>query len=213
MMKNNMTIFYIVRHGETDWNKKRIVQGQTETLLTELGLKQAEEVAKLLKKIQFDFAFSSDLFRSKKTTEIIALEHNLEVQSSKLLREKRMGKLQGQPSHVLIAHTELANALNMEERKKHRVASDAESDQEVIDRVFTFIRETALAYPGKKILVGTHGGVMRLILIELGIMAYNEFYDKRFINGGYIKLISDGVEFFVDETHGFEARQKGASDL
>jgi broad specificity phosphatase PhoE len=84
MMKNNtMTTFYLVRHGETDWNKQRIIQGQEDIPLNETGIQQAENAAKLMKSIPFDLAYSSDLMRAKRTTEIIALEHNLAVEATR----------------------------------------------------------------------------------------------------------------------------------
>ena len=67
----------------------------------------------------------------------------------------------------------------------------------LLQRIFTFLRETAIAYPGKNILVGTHYGVLRTILIHLGVKTHEEFENMRMKNGGYIKLDSDGVEFFV----------------
>jgi broad specificity phosphatase PhoE len=213
MMKNNLTTFYLIRHGETDWNKTGKTQGQTDTQLNDTGIQQAKEAAELFKKVTFDFAFSSDLMRAKRTADIIALEHNLAIKTTKLLREKHFGSLTTKPYSVIMTHSKLMSALNKEEKMKYRVASDAENDEELAARVFTFLRETALAYPGKNILVGTHGGVLRIILIHLGITSYEEYEHMRMRNTGYIKLLSDGVDFFVKETNGFEARQKATSDL
>lgn len=66
--------------------------------------------------------------------------------------------------------------------------------------MFTYLREVAVAYQGKDILVVSHGGVMRILLDHLG---------KRVARGAtantaYIKLESDGVEFFVKETEGIK---------
>ena len=213
MTRNKITTFYLVRHGETDWNKKGITQGQTDTLLNDLGIKQAEEAAQLLNKIKFDFAFSSDLIRAKRTTEIIALDHKVATETTNLLRERNFGSLTKKPYQLVSDHFKLMTKLSEGERKKYRVAPDAENDEEFISRIFTFLRETALAYPGKKILIGTHSGVLRIILIHLGYKTHKEYENMRMKNGGYIKLESDGVEFFIKETNGFEERQKGASDL
>ncbi len=213
MMKNNMTTFYLIRHGETDWNKNRIVQGQNDTLLNALGEKQAKESALKFKDMHFDLAFSSDLLRAKRTAEIISLEHNLAVQTTKALRERAFGSLEKKSSDKVLAHQKLLMELKNEARKTYKFAGDAESDEEIAQRVFRFLRETAVAYPDKKILVGTHGGVLRIILLHLGIASYEELENKRFVNAGYITLRSDGTEFIVDETFGFEPRQKGSSDL
>jgi phosphoserine phosphatase len=212
-MKNKLTTFYLVRHGETDWNKNGTTQGQTNTLLNETGIKQAGEVALILKNKSFDLAFSSDLIRAKKTAEIIALEHKIAVQTTELLRERNFGSLTAQPYQLVTDHFKLMKKLTKNERRKYRVAPDAENDEEFVARIFTFLRETAVAYPGKKILIGTHSGVLRMILIHLGYITHKEYENMRMRNGGYVKLASDGIEFFVEETAGFDQRQKGTSDL
>jgi broad specificity phosphatase PhoE len=202
-----MTKFYIVRHGETDWNKQKKAQGHTDIPLNETGEVQAKDVAKLLKDIKFDLAFSSDLLRAKRTAEIIALEHNLAVQTTEALREKGLGTLEGKSTNVFRAELELLKALSHEERIKHRFNDESEIEEEFISRIFTFLRETAIAYPEKNILVGTHGGVLHMLLVHLGVMTYNESDMTKIHNAAYIKVESDGVEFFVKEQVGIEPRK------
>ncbi|HWY80217.1 MAG TPA: histidine phosphatase family protein [Candidatus Sulfotelmatobacter sp.] len=206
-MKNNLTTFYLVRHGETDWNKKRILQGQTDIQLNETGEEQAKKVAQQFKNIEFDLVFSSDLLRAKRTAEIIALEHKLAVQATKKLRERKFGSLEGKPSNILLTYEKLLRALTIEERKKMRIAPEAENDDEFAARIITFLRETAITYPNKNILAATHSGVLRILIIHLGFMTYEKFDTMRFINGGYLKLESDGVEFFIKEMHGLVSRK------
>lgn len=211
-MDSNLTTFYIVRHGETDWNKKRLIQGQTDTALNELGINQAQKIAEKFKDVHFDLAFSSDLLRAKRTAEIIALEHKLAVQATERLRERKFGSLEGQPGETLKIHSKLMLALNEEARKKIRITPDAENDEEFASRVITFLRETALAYPDQTILAATHSGVLRILLIHLGFMTYEEFDTMRFINAGYIKIQTDGVDFFINEMHGLVPREKEQLD-
>src|SRR5258706_14102789 len=105
-MNNNLTTFYIVRHGETDWNAERRLQGHSDIPLNENGELQAKNLADELQDITFDLAFSSDLLRAKRTAEIIALEHKLEVQTTKLIREKNYGSLEGKPSQIFREYNE-----------------------------------------------------------------------------------------------------------
>ena len=88
---NNLTTIYIVRHGETNQNVKRIIEGHGDTPLNENGEMQAKLISEKLRHVQFDLAFSSDLLRAKRTAEIIALEHNLLVETTRLLRERYYG--------------------------------------------------------------------------------------------------------------------------
>ena len=86
MKVNNLTTFYIVRHGQTEWNVLHRIQGQLDSSLTEQGKQEAKETAKKLKDVHFDVIYSSDLLRSKHTAEIIALEKKLEIMTTKALR-------------------------------------------------------------------------------------------------------------------------------
>ncbi|KAF8136511.1 phosphoglycerate mutase-like protein [Boletus edulis] len=87
---------FIVRHGETEWNRTRRIQGHLDVPLNETGLQQAMLVAEALKDISFARAFSSDLQRASKTAECILKYHPdtaLELDGS--IRERYMGELQG----------------------------------------------------------------------------------------------------------------------
>ncbi|KAI9571400.1 phosphoglycerate mutase-like protein [Boletus coccyginus] len=94
---------YIVRHGETEWNKIRRLQGHLDVPLNETGLKQATLVAEALKDIPFVRAFCSDLQRASKTAECILQYHSdtVKLQLDESIRERYMGELQGEvaPSH------------------------------------------------------------------------------------------------------------------
>ncbi|MBO4631707.1 MAG: histidine phosphatase family protein, partial [Lentisphaeria bacterium] len=70
-----MTEFIVVRHGETEANLQGILQGQSDTELNPLGIRQAELVAERLKKEHFDLIFSSDLSRTMNTARLIAEPH------------------------------------------------------------------------------------------------------------------------------------------
>jgi len=205
-----MTTFYIVRHGETEWNVQKRAQGHVDIPLNEKGRTQARDLAKILqdKGIHFDLAFSSDLLRAKETTEIIALEHNLTVQTTELLRERRLGENEGKPTDVFKAFDELYAALSEEARKTVRSVPNEENDVELITRLLRFIREAAQAYPGKHILIGTHSGVIRVLLTHFGYSSYKEAYNVIQVpNGSYFTLETDGVDFFVKELHGITKRE------
>ena len=64
-------ILYIVRHGETEWNKMHKVQGRTDILLNDYGRRLAEETAEGMRKIPIDLGFTSPLLRAKETAQII----------------------------------------------------------------------------------------------------------------------------------------------
>lgn len=182
-MSNYCTI-YLVRHGETDWNKKGLIQGHTDIPLNSEGINQAGILKDKLNHITFDEVYSSDLSRSKKTAEIIALEHKLIVQTTKVLRERRYGSFEGK---------------SFKELKK--VMAGVEPDKVVTQRLITFLREVSVANPNKKILVVSHGGAMRMVLDQL---TGKEYGRGSIDNTAYVEIESDGVDFFIKSMHGIK---------
>ena len=85
----------LVRHGETIWNRERRCQGSTDTELTPLGLKQAEELAQHLGQEQISALYSSPLKRARQTAQLIARPHRLPVEIRAGLREMDQGGLEG----------------------------------------------------------------------------------------------------------------------
>jgi len=81
--------------AKTKWNQEHRIQGQQDSPLTELAIKQAQARSQELRDINFTAAFSSDLSRAKKTAEIMALNHEITVISTKLLRERALGIFEG----------------------------------------------------------------------------------------------------------------------
>ncbi|MFC1627311.1 histidine phosphatase family protein [Patescibacteria group bacterium] len=204
-LKNPCTI-YLVRHGETDWNKKGILQGHKNPKLNPTGIQQAQKVAKRLKNIKFDAAYSSDLSRAKQTAEIIVLEHELAVVTRKAIREQSMGKYEGVKRSIFRKELkdllEKIQAMSDEERFKFKRPHGIESHEKVVERFIRFLREIAVAHPNKTILVVSHGGLMKFFLRHLGFADYKKLDHAPIGNLSYIKILSDGIEFEVIKTHG-----------
>lgn len=209
----NYCTFYIVRHGETEWNVQHRIQGQEDSPLTPLGIKQAKKTKALLSKIQFDLAFSSDSLRAKRTAEIIAKEHNLAIQATKKIRERGFGKYEGMKLKKLKAmFADLFEAWDKQGKNAFDRIDSIETTDKIIARLFTFLRQIAIGHPGKNILVATHGGTMRILLLRLGFIESKQSKHLFIHNASYIKLSSDGVDFFIKDTYGIEinpSRQHG----
>lgn len=86
---------YLVRHGETDWNKKRILMGRADVPLNSDGIMQAEATAKKLAKVDFDVCFYSPQLRARKTAKIICEERRIEIIKDDLLMETDAGDFSG----------------------------------------------------------------------------------------------------------------------
>src|SRR3989344_8168377 len=203
-MKNTLTTFYLIRHGETEWNTKKLLQGHSDSPLTEEGKIKMLELAGKLAEIHFDHAFSSDLLRAKQTAEMLILNRQLAINTTRLLRERAYGQHEGRHRDEFRAKNkaliEQVGKLSRQEQMKFKYAEDIESDDEVVQRLLVFLREAAVAYEGKTILMVSHGGVLRCFLRHLGSSLAN----KDIGNASYIKFTSDGVEFNIQETSGLK---------
>lgn len=203
-LSKNYCTFYIARHGETEWNVKKIILGHGDSPLTEKGEKQAKLLGEKIKHIRFDKVYSSDLLRAKRTAEIITLEQKLAVETTRLLRERKWGRFEGQPQDEFRKFDAIIDTLTDAQRYKHKVSPDVESDEEIVTRLITFLREVAVGNPGKKVLVVTHGGIMRAFLVHLGFAPMKYFRVKYIENTAVVKITSDGVDFFIKETFGIK---------
>lgn len=203
------TTFYIVRHGQTNGNLENRMQGHADIPLNETGKKQAWQLAQVLKDVHFDEIISSNLSRALETAKAVALERKMEVKATQALREKTYGSYELRFNHEV--KEELKELFDQweklatdEERLNFRIYTDGETDAEAVTRMINHLREVAVANPGKTILVGSHGGIMRYFLVKLGWATYKELGRNSIKNTAYIKVESDGVDFFVKETYQIE---------
>jgi 2,3-bisphosphoglycerate-dependent phosphoglycerate mutase len=206
MIKEKYCTIYIVRHGETEHNVKEIMQGQTDSSLTKTGVNQAEKLAKEFKNIHFNAIFSSDLYRAKRTAEIVKLDRQLAVNTTELLRERAFGHFDGktiesfqrQNKHLF----KVRQNLSEKEKRDFKFYEEYESDSEMTARIITALREIAATYIGKTVLVVSHGSIIRAFLIHLGFAKFDELPPKSIENTAFAVLQTDGIDFFIKETKG-----------
>lgn len=204
---NGYATFYITRHGETEWNLQDRLQGHLDSPLTENGINQAKQVALELGDISFDAVFSSDLGRAEHTARIIATEKQLAVSTTQLLREQNGGDDQGTTfAERRDRHRELLERyekMTTEEQMNVRFNPSAETQAESVARFITFLREIAVGYLHRNILIITHAGTMRNFLIHLGV----PIQARSIKNTAQIIIQSDGVDFFIESTKNIEIKQ------
>lgn len=155
---------YIFRHGQTDWNAERRVQGHTDIELNEVGRREAELLGERLKGIHIEKVFSSDLSRALETAKI-ALSH-LEIESSERLREAHFGEAEGKIFTDVLKEFGEDYFRTEPEFWDHRIAG-GETKRECIERVWGFIDEVTLNSHHKSVAISTHGGVIRNLVHSL----------------------------------------------
>lgn len=190
---------YLIRHGETIANRQGIVQGHRDYPLTQEGKSEIIKLSKSLTKVNFAAVFSSDLKRSKETAKILISDLDRKIKTTNLLRERTYGRYEGKKIEVYRSELKallLKRAgLGKKERFSYKLRADIESDQEVVSRILTFINKVVTLYLGKNILVVTHSSVIRVLLIYLGFVKYQEFTQKKINNLDLFILESDGINF------------------
>lgn len=201
---NNLTTIYLFRHGFTEWNKSGKIQGHSDSPLTEEGKTQLKEIAEKFRDVKFDYVFSSDLGRAMESAKILKLERDLAVKATELLRERDYGKLDGGNGEIYKTWINAMNKLPEEERYAYKHTPYVESNEEIVKRFMTFIREMAILDPGKTVLVVSHGGLIRAVLLKLGFGTYEELGSGAVKNGGWAKIETDGIDFFVLEHEGIK---------
>ncbi len=141
----------VMRHGQTDWNVQKKLQGQSDIELNEEGRKQALAAKGKVKQYHFDLIISSPLSRAKETAEL-AKEENTPIIYSESLVERGFGKLEGLDLNLL-------SEIESYDMTKNKV----ESTEHLCQRIANFLDELQETYKDKKILLVTHGGTAKAI--------------------------------------------------
>ena len=142
----------LTRHGQTDWNVQRRIQGKTDIELNNIGIMQAEETRKKLLNYNIDYIISSPLKRAKKTAEIIGKYRNIPIICYERIEERASGEFEGKTSKEM----DFSLLWN---RKVNKKFEKAESVEEVFNRVNNFLENLKKEYPDKTVLLVTHGGI------------------------------------------------------
>lgn len=158
-----MTILYLTRHGETQWNLEGRFQGWGDSPLTSLGIKQAESLQKRLTSTPIDIIYSSDLKRAKHTAELVRGARDIPLITSKSLREKGFGSWEGLTYHEITANLQV----DLEKYFRNpslNLPADGEKYQDFTSRVIKKLDSIAKSHPEQSVLVVTHGLVLKVLL-------------------------------------------------
>lgn len=158
---------YVTRHGLTELNKQKKVNGEVDELLAPEGIEQAKAAISLMP-ASIKHIYTSPMQRALQTAEILSSNLKCSVTAVDELTEIRMGLLAGK------AWTEMENGLKL--KKKHRSIQfdyrphGGESAQEVKKRVIAFLKKIQGKHQNHEVLIVTHGGIIR----TLHLLQHNE---------------------------------------
>ncbi|MBX3195999.1 MAG: histidine phosphatase family protein [Microbacteriaceae bacterium] len=210
------TVLYLVRHGETDWNRAHRIQGLTDIPLNETGREQARETGRLLARRSVDHVVASPLSRAFETAQLIAREAGFpEPEPLPALVERDYGAAEG---------------LEFEEVERRFPDRGAVPGQEsrdaVAERVVPALERLAADHPDRSLVVVSHGGAIRAVLSTVdpdghhGAITNGSVHSFRF-DGETLHLVAfddpldeESVQpgsGDVTEQNAVEAREEGAA--
>jgi probable phosphoglycerate mutase len=163
------TTLYLVRHGETEHNRRSIVQGGgVDSTLNATGRTQAQALAQRLAPVSVDSLYASTLQRAKQTADILARPHEPVFRTHlRDLREMNWGVLEGTPPSEERDGKMEALKRAWQEGAYDRSVEDGESIREVQARAQRALRHILTREAGGTALVVTHGRYLRVLLATL----------------------------------------------
>jgi broad specificity phosphatase PhoE len=199
------TRLLFLRHGETDWNVVRRIQGWKGTSLNRLGLRQARVAAERLRTWEFSAVVSSDLKRTRQTAHAVADKLGLKVHCWTEARERCFGEWEGKSIEQVLKRFKLGPGqrvdpfLSFDPPGGEDMKTFAHRTRNLLDRL-------EKEYQGKTILVVTHGGPIRIAAcLALGITVEKYFLLGRPGNTSLSMIESQGgvrwLNFYNDTSH------------
>jgi broad specificity phosphatase PhoE len=158
-----MSEFYIARHGQSTWNLHNRIQGQTNTQLSPLGLRQSQELFLVLKDQPLTDIYTSNLDRTIQTAQPLAQYLDIPIQSTALLNELAFGELVGKYRLALNIEDQEVWDWWMEDPIQRRIPG-GESYQDLLGRVQEFLASLSLKESEKTILIVGHLRVNQVLL-------------------------------------------------
>lgn len=142
----------LVRHGQTEWNLLKKVQGKADIQLNKKGIKQAEYIRDFLKNEKIDLILCSPLKRAIQTAEIVNEGRNIRMIIDKRVSERDFGEFEGMSNTDFDFNAFWSYRQNLKYDK-------AENIKEFFKRVYDFLDSIKNEYAGKRILIVSHGGI------------------------------------------------------
>lgn len=181
-----MSKLALVRHGQSEWNKKGLWTGWKDIPLTLGGKEEARAAATVLQGISFHVSYTSDLRRASETLEIIKAELKLVIPTFKhqALKERHYGEYTGK------SKWEIQKLVGEEKFKKIRRGWDepikeGETLKEVYKRVVPFFRQSVLPQitVGRNVLLVSHGNTIRALIKHLENITDEAISEVEFATG------------------------------
>ena len=200
---------YIIRHGETDWNKNKLLQGKSDVPLNDKGRELAKASAKGMKDIPFDLVFTSPLERARETARLVLGDRNIPFITDSRIEEIGFGEMEGKPwrkSEDFPGDENIYRFFNHPDQ--YIPPKGGESLTDLAKRCADFMQDICSRpeLEDKTILIATHGAATRGLLNSLRNWKMEDFWGGRVApncgvaivesHGGQAKLLAENVTYY-----------------
>jgi len=184
-----MIHLYVIRHGETEWNKEKRSQGRLDSSLTEKGKKDACSLGDRLDNTEFCQIISSPSGRTLETARLVKGERMIPLTTDERLMEIDLGAWQGKTEEeVKSLYPEEFDAYwNEPERYK---GVGGETFLQVQQRIIKFLKDLEETVTEGNILIVTHGVVMKTLYLLCRNTSLKHLWDPPFIHGTSLTIVS-----------------------
>ncbi|MHC1724389.1 MAG: histidine phosphatase family protein [Aminipila sp.] len=185
---------YLVRHGQTEWDEERRMQGSENSDMTAMGKEDSKYLAKELSRTEFSQIYSSPLGRAMETAKYIKMGRTQEIMTFEAFREMSLGEWEGRlDSDVKAKYPEEHN--NFWNRPHIFKPAGGETFEELRERVQKGLEELIKAAVGDRILVVTHPLVIRTILCIVHDYPLDDFWKTPFLKSTSLTVlrVDDGA--------------------
>lgn len=198
---------YIVRHGETEWNKEKRLQGSTDIPLSDAGRHLARVSGEALAGTPFDRMFSSPLMRAYETACLFRGTQPVEIIKDDRLRELCFGDYEGKNMSELLADPDDTFRYFFKQPHLYRAPDNGESLGHLCERAADFMESVILPLQGdcKRVMIVAHGAMNKALMTYVKKHDLSQFWSgglQRNCNVIILKLEHDQFEI-IDETHIF----------
>ena len=207
-MENREIKLYLLRHGETVWNKQKKIQGQLNSPLTEEGIEKLKKTAETLERTDFQGVYTSHMERTVETAGIILdknrknLEKPVKIEKMRELNEIHFGIWQGKTYEEIKKEypQEYDNYFNSPDKYRARVIGGEDLSEGLerflggMEKIVSF--EKTRSGSGK-ILIITHGTVLELFINYVKNRRMDNLDERKLIGNGEYKIFSYDKKVFL----------------
>ncbi|WP_226674851.1 histidine phosphatase family protein [Mesobacillus jeotgali] len=184
-----MIHLYVVRHGETEWNKEKRSQGRLDSALTVKGIDDARSLGERLKDTEFCQIISSPSGRTLETARLIKRERPIPLTTDDRLMEIDLGHWQGKTdSEVKDLYPEAYDAFWNE--PEAFAGEGGETFLQVQERLLEFLADLEKKVKEGNVLIVTHGVVLKTLYLICRNASINQLWDPPFVHGTSLTILT-----------------------